>query len=154
MPKISMNDVKKLRETTGARILDCKKALDEAAGDFDQAKKIVEAKGLARAEKKQDRATSAGLIATYSHMTGKIGAIIELQCETDFVAKNEEFKTLARDIAMQVVAMNPEDVKELLAQEFIKDSTITIGKLIKSLSGKIGEKMILKRFQRFELGEE
>ena len=153
MPKISITEVKKLREATGARVLDCKKALDEAAGDFDQAKKIVEEKGLARAEKKQDRSTSAGLIATYSHMTGKIGAIVELQCETDFVAQNEEFKTLARDIAMQIVAMNPKNVKELLAQEFIKDPTVTIEKLIKSLSGKIGEKMILNRFQRFELGE-
>lgn len=154
MSKISMADVKKLREATGARILDCKKALDEAVGDFDQAKKIVAAKGLARAEKKQDRETSAGLITTYSHVTGKVGAMIELQCETDFVAQNEEFKTLARDIAMQVVAMNPKNVQELLAQEFIKDSAVIIEKLIKSLSGKIGEKMTLKRFQRFELGEE
>ena len=154
MSKISMADVKKLREETGARILDCKKALDEAVGDFNQAKKIVGAKGLARAEKKQNRETLAGLIAVYSHMTGKIGAIVELQCETDFVAKNEEFKTLARDIAMQVVAMNPENVEELLDQEFIKDPAVTIEKLIKSLSGKTGEKMILNRFQRFELGEE
>lgn len=152
MAKVSAKDVKKLRELTGARILDCKKALDEADGDFDQAEKIVAKKGLARAEKHQDREAAAGFIAQYVHNNGKVGALVELRCETDFVAQNEEFKQLGKDIAMQVVAMNPENNEELLAQEFIKDASVTIEKLIKALSGKIGEKMVLFRFCRFELG--
>jgi elongation factor Ts len=153
MSKISTADIKKLREETGARVLDCKKALEEADGDFAKAKEIVAEKGLARAEKKQDRETSAGLIACYSHNTGKVGAMVEVQCETDFVAQNEEFQTMARDIAMQITAMNPENVEELLNQEFVKDPSMTVEKLVKLLSGKIGEKMVVKRFERFELGE-
>lgn len=154
MAKVSAKDVKKLRDLTGARVLDCKKALDEANGDFNQAEKIVAEKGLARAEKNQDRETTAGIIAQYVHNNGKIGALVELRCETDFVAQNKEFKQLGKDIAMQVVAMNPEDVKQLLEQEFIKDASVTIEHLVKTLSGKIGEKMIVSRFRRFELGQE
>ncbi len=153
MSKISAQEVKKLRELTGARVLDCKKALEEADGDFAQAEKIVAKKGLARAEKNQDRETTAGIIAQYVHNNGKIGALVEIRCETDFVAQNQEFKQMSRDIAMQVVAMNPQDVDELLTQEFIKDSSIKIESLIKTLSGKIGEKMIVSRFCRFNLGE-
>jgi elongation factor Ts len=153
MSKISAQEVKKLRELTGARVLDCKKALEEADGDFAQAEKIVAKKGLARAEKNQDRETTAGIIAQYVHNNGKIGALVEIRCETDFVAQNQEFKQMSRDIAMQVVAMNPQDVDELLTQEFIKDPSIKIESLIKTLSGKIGEKMIVSRFCRFNLGE-
>lgn len=149
--KISAQDIKKLREQTGARMMDCKKALDEAKGDFDKAVKIVEQAGLARADKTQDRETSAGLVMSYVHNNGKIGSLIELQCETDFVAKNEEFVAMARDIAMQITAMNPENVAELMKQEFIKDPSINIETLIKSLSGKIGEKMEVKRFVRYTL---
>jgi len=154
MSKISTADLKKLREETGARILDCKKALEEANGDLKKAKKIVEAKGLARAEKKADRETKAGYVASYVHNNGLIAALVEIQCETDFVAQNQEFKDVAKDIAMQVTAMNPADVKELFEQDFIKDPSKTIENLLKSLSGKIGEKMILKRFVRFEVGQE
>jgi len=154
MTKISAQEIKKLRQETGARVLDCKKALEEAQGDFKKAQELVAKKGLARAEKTQDRETTAGLIAQYVHSNGKIGALVEMRCETDFVAQNQEFKDLARDIAMQVVAMNPENEKELLEQEFIKDSSVKIEMLIKALSGKIGEKMVLSRFVRFELGAE
>ena len=153
MSKISAQEVKKLRELTGARVLDCKKALEEADGDFAQAEKIVAKKGLARAEKNQNRETTAGIIAQYVHNNGKIGALVEIRCETDFVAQNQEFKQMSRDIAMQVVAMDPQDVDELLTQEFIKDPSIKIESLIKTLSGKIGEKMIVSRFCRFSLGE-
>lgn len=149
---ITTEDVKKLREATGARVMDCKKALEEAAGDFAKAVKLVEAKGLARAEKNADRETKAGFIANYVHMTGMTAALVEVVCETDFVAKNQEFRDLAREIAMQVVAMNPESVEALLEQEFIKDPSKTIGEMLKALSGKIGEKMVVNRFVRYELG--
>jgi elongation factor Ts len=148
---ITMDLIKKLREATGARILDCQKALQEADGDFDKAVSLVEARGLARAEKSQDRETKVGYIATYTHNTGMVAAMVELLCETDFVAANDEFRQLARDIAMQVAAMGAENVEELLQQDFIKDPEKTVELVIKSLSGKIGEKMILNRFQRFAI---
>lgn len=148
---ITMDQIKKLRELTGARILDCQKALQEAAGDLDKAIAIVEAKGLARAEKSQDRETKVGYIATYTHNTGMVAAMVELLCETDFVAQGEEFRQLARDIAMQVAAMGAESVEDLLQQDFIKDPEKTIELVIKALSGKIGEKMILNRFERFAI---
>lgn len=149
---ISMDQIKKLREVTGARILDCQKALQEADGDLDKAVAIVEAKGLARAEKNQDRETKVGYVATYTHNTGMVGAMVEMLCETDFVAANEEFRQMTRDIAMQVAAMGAENVEDLLQQDFIKDPEKTVDLLIKSLSGKIGEKMILSRFERFAIG--
>jgi len=149
---ITALDIKNLREATGARIMDCKKALEEAGGDLQKAVALVEAKGLARAEKNADRETKAGFIANYVHMTGTSAALVEVVCETDFVAKNQEFRDLARDIAMQVVAMNPESVAALLDQEFIKDGSKTIGGMLKALSGKIGEKMVISRFVRYELG--
>ena len=147
-----MDQIKKLREITGARILDCQKALQEADGDLDKAVAIVEAKGLARAEKNQDRETKVGYVATYTHNTGMVGAMVEMLCETDFVAQNEEFRQMTRDIAMQVAAMGAENIEDLLQQDFIKDPEKTIDLLIKSLSGKIGEKMTLNRFERFAIG--
>ncbi|MFH2118761.1 MAG: translation elongation factor Ts [Candidatus Paceibacterota bacterium] len=150
----SMDDLKKLRAETGARVMDAKKALEEAQGDFVKAKQLVEKKGLARAEKNLDRETKAGFIANYVHNNGQVASLVELVCETDFVAQNEEFKNLGREIAMQVSAMNPTDVKELLDQEFIRDASQTIGKLVKSLSGKVGEKIEVSRFVRFAVGSE
>lgn len=153
MSKYSLEDLKKLREETGARVMDCKKALEEAGGDMKKAIKIVEEKGLARAEKTEDRETKAGFLAHYVHNTGMVASLVEILCETDFVAQNDEFRTMAKDIAMHVVAMNPENVDELLEQEFVRDSSQTIQGMIKSLSGKIGEKMTLNRFVRYQIGE-
>ncbi len=146
-------DVKKLREETGAGIMDCKKALEEAKGDFKKAVELVKVRGLERAEKKQDRETTEGYVASYVHSNGKLAALVELVCETDFVARNDEFRSLGQDIAMQVVSMNPETVDDLLEQEFIKDGGATISFLVKSLSGKIGEKIAVKRFVRYQVGE-
>ena len=146
------SDIKKLREETGAGVMDCKKALEEAKGDYQKAIELVKARGLAKAEKKADRETKEGYLASYVHATGKIGALVEVLCETDFVARNDELRQVGKDIAMQVVAMNPEDVKALLAQEFIKDPSTTIENLVKSLSGKLGEKIEVKRFSRLEVG--
>lgn len=150
---ISMDEIKKLREATGARVMDCKKALEEAGGDFDKALKIVEEKGLARAEKTADRETKEGYVASYIHNNGQVASLVEMACETDFVAQNDEFRTLAREIAMHITAMNPETVEELLEQEFIRDASTTIAMMIKSLSGKIGEKMEVRRFIRYAVGE-
>ncbi|MEX0896424.1 MAG: translation elongation factor Ts [Patescibacteria group bacterium] len=150
---VSPADIKKLREATGAAVMDCKKALEEASGDLKKAEKVVKERGLAKAEKKADRETKEGYIASYVHSTGKVAALVELQCETDFVARNEEFRTVANEIAMQVAAMKPETVDELLEQENIRDASVTIADMIKQLSGKIGENMILKRFIRYSVGE-
>lgn len=148
-----MKDIKQLREETGARVLDCKKALEEAGGDLEKAKKIVAEKDLARAAKKSDRETKEGFIASYVHNTGKVGVLVEIQCETDFVAKNEDFRTMARNLAMQVAAMNPEDVESLLEQDYVKDPSQNVETYFKSVSGKIGENMVIERFVRYEVGE-
>lgn len=145
------NDVKQLRQETGAGVMDCKKALEEAQGDFKKAVELVKIRGLERAEKKQDRETSEGYIASYIHSNGKLAALVELVCETDFVARNAEFRSLGQDIAMQVASMQPATVEELLEQEFIKDGGATIGYLIKALTGKIGEKIAIKRFVRYQI---
>jgi len=152
MAAYTAQDVKKLRDLTGAGMMDCKKALDQAEGDFDKAIEIVKAQGLAKAEKKQDRETKEGYIASYVHNTNKVAALVEILCETDFVARNEEFQVMARNVALHIVSMNPDNVEELLEQEFIKDPTITIGEMIKQLSGKIGEKFVVNRFIRYEVG--
>jgi len=146
-------DIKRLRDETGAGMMDCKKALDEAQGDFDKAKELVRARGLVKAEKKSDRETNIGYVASYVHGNHQIGCLLEMRCETDYVALNSEFQTLAKDIAMQVVAMAPETVEELLTQDSIKNPSETIEEMIKALSGKIGEKFVLHRFSRYAVGE-
>jgi elongation factor Ts len=151
MAAYTASDVKKLREETGAGMMDCKRALDEAKGNYETAKEIVRQTGLARADKKADRETKEGFIASYVHATGKVAAMVELLCETDFVARNSEFQALAKDIAMQVVAMQPADVAELLGQEFIKNPSVTIEQTIKELSGKIGEKFEVRNFVRLAI---
>jgi elongation factor Ts len=154
MSQYSAADVKKLREETGAGIMDCKKALEEAKGNYDQAKEIVRQKGMIRAEKKSDRETKEGYIASYVHATNKVAALVEVLCETDFVARNSDFQTMARDVAMQVVAMNPSTVEELMEQEFIRRPGVTIEEMVKEVSGKIGERFVIGRFVRYEVGQE
>lgn len=150
----SAADVKKLREESGAGVMDCKKALEEANGNYKKAMEIVKAKGMERAEKKQDRVTQEGYIAQYVHGDGKTAALVELRCETDFVARNDELRDIGRDVAMQVVSMNPETLEELLEQEFIKDGSVTIADYVKALSGKVGEKIVVHRFARFQVGDD
>lgn len=147
---MAMEDVAKLREMTGAGVVECKKALDEAEGDFDRAKDIIFERGIARAEKKSDRATGSGLLETYIH-NGRVSVMMELRCETDFVARNEKFQALAHDIAMHIAAMDPSTVEELYAQQYVKDPSMTIEELIKNLIGTIGENMKVEKFVRFEL---
>lgn len=146
-------DIKALREETGAGMMDCKKALEESNGDMDKAREWVRQRGLAKAEKKADRETKEGYIASYVHNNGKVAAMVEILCETDFVARNQEFQEMARNVAMQVVSMNPASVEELLEQDYIRGEG-TIDELVKGLSGKIGEKFVVNRFVRYEVGQE
>ena len=143
--------VKKIRNETGLGIMEIKAALEEAGGDEKKAKDILKAKGLKKAETKTERETHQGRVATYTHNTGKIGVMVELLCETDFVAKHEDFMELTKDICLQIAAMNPENVDELLKQEFIKDGSTTVEEKIKGLVVKFGENMKLTRFARFEI---
>ena len=150
---ITIEQIKELRQETGAGIMDVRKALEESAGDKKKALEILKKKGAEVAEKKKERATGSGLLECYTHNGGKVASVVELLCETDFVARNEEFKTLAHEIAMQVASMNPKNIEDLLKQEYIRDASKTIDDLIKELIGKIRENIKVNRFQRFELGE-
>lgn len=190
--------VKELREKTGVGMMDCKEALVETDGDMERAAELLREKGLAAAAKKAERIATEGAIGSYIHMGGKLGVLVEVNCETDFVAKTDEFQSLVKDIAMQIAAMNPkwvskEDVPEdvlekereilrtqalnegkpekivnkmvegrlgkfysdvcLLEQAFVKDQDITVSQLITEKVASIGEKIDVRRFVRFELGE-
>jgi elongation factor Ts len=196
--EITSEQVRALREKTGAGMMDCKKALAETGGDMEKAIDFLRKKGAATAEKRADRATNQGVVEAYIHAGGRIGAMVELNCETDFVAKTDDFKSIAREIAMQIAAMNPqyiarEDVPKevidremeiyrtiarnekkpeqiiekissgklekyfqdtcLLEQTYIKDSGKTIKDLILDVTAKTGEKVTIRRFKRFHLGE-
>lgn len=143
--------VKKIRQETSLGIMEIKSAVEEAGGDEKKAKEILKEKGYKKAESKTERETHQGRVATYTHSTGKIGVMMELLCETDFVAKHEDFVALSKDVCLQIAAMNPETVEDLLKQEFIKDSSKTIEQMIKTLVAKFGENMKLTRFARFEI---
>lgn len=144
------NEVVKLREETGAGVMDCKRALDDAGGNFEKAKSLILERGIAKAEKKAERKTGSGILMTYVH-NGRIGVLLELRCETDFVAKNEKFVELAHDIAMQIASMGPSSVEELLSQVFIKEPTLTVEALLTKAIATIGENMKIERFCRYEL---
>jgi elongation factor Ts len=148
-----MDKIKKLREKTGAGVMGVKKALDEAKGDMKKAEEIIRKSGLAKAQKKSEREVKSGLVYSYVHQTGRVGAMVEIACETDFVAENNEFVTLCKEVAMQVASMNPKNVKELEKQSYIRDSGKKVGELVKELVGKVGENMRIVRFVRYELGE-
>ncbi|MBL7159141.1 translation elongation factor Ts [Candidatus Microgenomates bacterium] len=148
---ITINDIKNLREQTNAPVMECKKALEEAKGDVKKAKALLEKWGVVRAQKKADRVTCQGQIFSYIHTGGKIGVMLEILCETDFVAKNQEFQKLGKEIAMQISAMNPKDVDQLLKQDYIRDAKVKIADLVKQAIAKIGENIVVKRFERFEI---
>ncbi|MBI2846961.1 MAG: translation elongation factor Ts [Chloroflexi bacterium] len=167
--EVSASAVKALREKTGAGVMDCKKALIEANGDLEAAEEILRKKGTALAAKKVNRETRQGLVDIYLHSDGRIGAMVEVNCESDFVARTPDFKELAHNLAMQVAAMTPkyvqiedsppgsnnEDPKEafLLLQPYIKDPTRTIQDVITEVVAKVGENIRVRRFARFELGD-
>ena len=165
--KISTEAIKEVRSRTSGGVLECKNALLEAGGDIGKAIEILKSHGLAIAEKKKDVATKEGIVEAYIHHTKRIGALVELNCETDFVAHTDEFKELARNLAMQVAATSPQliTVEEipseaevdpqthcLLSQPFIKDPTKTVQEIIAETIAKVGENIKVQRFARFELG--
>ena len=195
--KITTEMVKELREETGAGVLDCKNILQETDGDFDKAVEYLRQKGLAEAAKRADRVANEGTIGSYVHAGSRVAALVEVNCETDFVARTDDFLTLAHDLAMQVVAAKPkhllpEDVpaevieaeKEraqmegsgkpehvvdkiiqgklrkyyqevcLMQQPFIKDDDLTVQEVVTQMAAKLGENILVRRFVRFELGEE
>jgi len=175
---ISANQVKELRQQSGAGIMECKRALEETSGDLDKAAALLRQQGLTKADKKSGRSASQGLIEPYIHGAGRIGAIIEVNCETDFVARTPDFKDLAHDIAMQVAATSPRyldadavpegDLPQLereygsraawveavclMDQPFIKDPKLTVRDLVRDRIAKLGENIVVRRFARFEVG--
>jgi len=197
--QISSEDVKKLREKTGVGMMDCKKALQECGGDFNKAVELLRKKGMDVANKRQGRTASQGMVSSYIHMGGKVGVLVEVNCESDFVAKSENFVNFVKDVAMHIAAASPEwvssaDVPQeildkekeiykeqalksgkpekildkiaegrlakffsercLLEQPFVKDTDKTIKQLLDELMGKTGEKCEIRRFARYQLGEE
>lgn len=165
--KITTQMIKELREQSGAGIMECRSTLAACEGNLEKALDILKEKGLLKAQKKADRTTGAGLIDAYIHTAGRIGAMIELNCETDFVARTDEFKELAHCLAMQVAALAPKYIAEedipkdddivpeeacLLLQPYIKDPTLTVKDIIVGTIAKVGENIRVRRFSRYELG--
>src|SRR3989344_8241007 len=147
---MTKDTVIKLREETGAGVMQCKRALEEANGAYEKAKVLMAKAGAMKAEAKKERATGSGLLEAYMH-NGRVGVLLEIRCETDFVAKADAFKELAHDVAMHVAAMDPESVEALLAQPFVRDESVTIKDLVNAAVGKIGENIEIKLFTRYEL---
>jgi elongation factor Ts len=145
----STDAVQKLREATGAGVMDCHRALQEAKGDFDAAVKVIREKGFSKVEKRADRETGAGVIQSYLH-NGRIGVLLNLRAETDFVVRSDPFQQLAHEITMQIAAAAPKDVDELLAQPYIKDESRTVQDLVNDVIAKTGEKVAIKEFSRLE----
>jgi elongation factor Ts len=143
--------IRELRNLTNLSYREVKRALEEAGGDKSKAIEILKAHGITLAEKKASRATQEGIIDTYLHATRKVGAMVELLCETDFVARNPLFTELAHELAMHIAAMDPKDIDELLEQPYIKNQDITIRDLIIDYIAKLGENIKVNRFVRFQL---
>ena len=165
--EVSVAEVKALREKTGAGVMACRNALLEANGNMDTATEILRQRGLAQAKKKASRVASQGLVETYVHAGGRIGAMVEVNCETDFVARTDQFKELAHNLAMQVAAIAPTyvsadqippgqevDPKEacLLQQPFIRDPDKSVQDIVDETIAKVSENVVVRRFARFELG--
>jgi elongation factor Ts len=196
---VPANLVKKLREETGAGMMDCKRALVETGGDFEKARDLLRTRGLASAQKRAGRTASEGLVDAYIHSEGRIGVLVEINCETDFVARTEEYRRLAREVAMQIAALNPRWISRdevppdliegerkiyeerargmgrpekvipqivngmleafykeevLLDQDYVRQHDRTIADLVTEVAAKVGEKVVIRRFVRFELGRE
>ena len=160
--------IRELREKTGAGVMDAKRALEQADGNASKAEDLLKEKGLASAAKRSGRATAEGVVEAYIHSGGRIGAMVELNCETDFVARTDDFRGLARNLAMQVAAMSPAfvdresvpadagdvaDESLLMEQDYIREPGVKINDLVKQLSAKTGENIVVGRFSRFELGQ-
>ena len=149
---MDIENIKKLREMSGVGMTDAKKALVDAGGDFDKALEETKKRGLAKAVKRGEREARCGLIGSYSH-DGRIGVLVEVNCETDFVAKTDEFKELVKDLTLHIAASEPEGVDDLLKQPFVKNPEATVDDVINGHIAKLGENIVVRRLVRFELGE-
>jgi len=165
---VSVELVRTLRDQTGAGIMDCKEALEKSGGDMEKAVQALREKGVASATKRVGKDTNEGIVETYLHTGGRVGAMVELGCETDFVARTEEFQKLAHDICMQIAAMGPvyidaDEIEEgddrppaqiaLMLQPFIKNGSSSVGEMVRELAGKVGENVRVIRFSRLAVGE-
>ncbi|MFH0987313.1 MAG: elongation factor Ts [Patescibacteria group bacterium] len=148
---IPIEKIKKLREKTNISVAECKKALEEKEDDFDEALKILKKKGAEILEKKKSRQTKSGLVDAYLHQNGKVAAIVKVSCESDFASRNEEFRDFVHDLSMQIAAMAPLSIEELLKQPYIKDVKKNIKDLLEELVCKIGENVKIDDFKRLEL---
>lgn len=166
--KVSTEDIKELREKSGAGVMECRNALVAAEGQIEKALEILKTQNLVKVEKKKTRTAAQGLVECYIHAGGRIGAMIEINCETDFVARTDLFRELAHNVAMQVAAMEPECVSQdqlpagrevdpkvacLMLQPYIRDQAITIQDLVNQAIAKLGENIRISRFARFEVGD-
>lgn len=149
---ISLDQLKKLRAETSAGVSDCRQALEDTNGDFAKAKKLLVERGVEKAAKKADRVTASGLVESYVH-GGKVGVLVEVRCETDFVARTDDFKHLAHEVALQIAATSPKDVKALLESSYIRDGQKTMEILVKETIAKLGENITIGKFTRLALGE-
>ncbi len=147
----NIDQIKKLREKTNISVMECKKALEKAEGNFEKALEILKKKGTEILEKKKERETKEGIIGVYLHQNQKVAAMVKISCESDFVARNEIFQNLAHNLAMQVAAMNPKDIEEFLSQVYIKDANKTIKNLIEEVVAKVGENIRIEEFKRMEV---
>lgn len=149
---IKLDDIKLLRQQTGAGISDCREALEYSQGDMEKAKEWLKKQGLNKASSQLKRELKTGIVETYSH-GGKVGVLVEVLCETDFVARTEDFKNLAHELALQIASMDPSSVEDLMSQEYIRDNSQTVEQLVKGVSGKLGENIQVGEFTRIALGE-
>jgi len=147
---VTASQVKDLREKTGAGMMDCKKVLTETDGDMEKAIELLRERGIAKAAKKSSRVAAEGLVAAYVSEDGKVGAVVEVNAETDFVGKNEEFRNFVNDVAKQIVEKNPANVEDLLGQESIAEAGKTVQEVLTNKIATIGENMSIRRFERFE----
>jgi elongation factor Ts len=154
MSQINIDLIRKLREETGAPVIRVKKVLEQFGGDEKKAFELLQKEGFEKAEKRTDRVTSQGILATYVHHSGKIVAVVELLCETDFVAKNELFVTLGKELAIQAASMEAKNAKDLLEQDYVKDTSKKVTELVKAVVAKTGENIKVGRVLRMELGKE
>lgn len=148
---VTAKQIKKLREETQAPVMAIKNALEETGGDEEAAKGILREKTLARAEKKEGREAADGMIFSYIHQGGKVGVLLDLRCETDFVARTEDFQKLGRELALQIASMDPGSIEDLLEQDYIREPDKKISEIVKEVSGTLGEKIKVERFTRYAL---
>lgn len=151
MKKLNINDIKKIREITGISVEAVREALENADGKIEEALKMLKKRGIEVAAKKSERETGQGLIFSYIHSNGKIGVLLKLLCETDFVARNEQFKELGHELSLHIAAMNPKDTGELMAQTYVRDQDTTVDALVKNYIAKFGENIRISEFCRFSI---